>query len=156
MCLKLVVAAYLVQRFGEAVFSPALVRALHERTNGNPLFLVTVVKEMVRQGSCASRPLAGSVWCTSRGRHGGHPQSLRHLIDQQLELLHPEERICLEVASVAGREFFGSSRGRRDRRPRGRDGNPVYGISAAGPICPGVWDRSMARWDDHSTLWLYA
>jgi predicted ATPase len=44
------VAAYLVQRFGEAVFSPALVRALHERTNGNPLFLVTVVKEMVRQG----------------------------------------------------------------------------------------------------------
>ena len=33
------------------------------------------------------------------------PESLRHLIDQQLEQLHPEERVCLEVASVAGREF---------------------------------------------------
>ena len=33
------------------------------------------------------------------------PESLRQLIDQQLEQLPPEERACLEVASVAGREF---------------------------------------------------
>jgi hypothetical protein len=33
------------------------------------------------------------------------PESLRHVIDQQLEQLHPEERFCLEVASVAGRAF---------------------------------------------------
>jgi tetratricopeptide (TPR) repeat protein len=33
------------------------------------------------------------------------PESLRHVIDQQLEQLHPEERACLEMASVAGREF---------------------------------------------------
>ena len=33
------------------------------------------------------------------------PESLRHVIDQQLEQLHPAERACLEAASVAGREF---------------------------------------------------
>jgi hypothetical protein len=33
------------------------------------------------------------------------PESLRHLIDQQLEQLHPEEHACLEMASVAGQEF---------------------------------------------------
>jgi DNA-binding winged helix-turn-helix (wHTH) protein/predicted ATPase len=100
------VAAYLVQRFGKAVCSPALVRAIHQRTNGNPLFLVTVVEEMVRQGRL--RGLA------TGGEHLVHntaavlvdiPESLRHLIDQQIEQLHPEERACLEVASVAGREF---------------------------------------------------
>ena len=100
------VAAYLAQRFGEAVFSPALVRALHQRTNGNPLFLVTVVEEMVRQGRLR-RPATGG----ERLVHHAAPvivdipESLRRLIDQQLEQLHPEERACLEVASVAGREF---------------------------------------------------
>jgi hypothetical protein len=59
------ITTYLVQRFGEAVFSPALVRALHQRTNGNPLFLVTVVEEMVRQGRLrVGRQLARSVRCT--------------------------------------------------------------------------------------------
>ena len=100
------VAAYLAQRFGEAVFSPALVRALHQRTNGNPMFLVTVVEEMVRQGR-----LRGPATGGERLVHHAAavivdiPESLRRLIDQQLEQLHPEERACLEVASVAGREF---------------------------------------------------
>jgi DNA-binding winged helix-turn-helix (wHTH) protein/predicted ATPase len=100
------VAAYLTQRFGEAVVSPALGRALHQRTNGNPLFLVAVVEEMVRQGRLR-RP------ATDGERPVHHatavivdiPESLRHVIDQQIEQLHPEERACLEVASVAGREF---------------------------------------------------
>ena len=33
------------------------------------------------------------------------PESLRRLLDQQIEQLHPAERACLEMASVAGREF---------------------------------------------------
>jgi predicted ATPase len=100
------VAAYVTQRFGESVLSPALVRALHQRTNGNPMFLVTVVDEMVRQEG-----LRGPATSGARLAHHAAavlvdiPESLRHVIDQQLEQLHPEERACLEVASVAGREF---------------------------------------------------
>jgi DNA-binding winged helix-turn-helix (wHTH) protein/predicted ATPase len=100
------IAAYLAQRFGAAVFSSALVRALHQRTNGNPLFLVTVVKEMVRQGRLRGPATGGE--CLVHNAAAvmvDIPESLRQLIDQQLEQLHPEERACLEVASVAGREF---------------------------------------------------
>ena len=100
------VAAYLAQRCGQAVFSPALVRAIHQRTNGNPLFLVTVIEEMVRQGRLRGPATGGE-------RLAPHaaavlvdiPESLRQLIDQQLEQLPPEERASLEVASVAGVEF---------------------------------------------------
>ena len=69
------VAAYLVQRFGEAVFLPALVRTLHKRANGNPLFLVTVVEEMVRQGRLRGPAnWRGASGAPGRGRHGGHPR----------------------------------------------------------------------------------
>jgi len=100
------VAAYLARRFGETVFSPALVRAIHQRTNGNPMFLVTVVEEMVRQGRLRVPATGGE----RLAHHAAAvivdvPESLRHVIDQQLEQLHPEARPCLEVASVAGREF---------------------------------------------------
>jgi predicted ATPase/DNA-binding winged helix-turn-helix (wHTH) protein len=100
------VAAYLAQRCGEAAFPRALVRTLHQRTNGNPMFLVTVVDELVRQGRLC-------VPATGGERLAPHataimvdiPESLRLVIDQQVEQLLPEERACLEVASVAGREF---------------------------------------------------
>jgi predicted ATPase len=100
------VAVYLTQRFGRTIFSRALVRAIHQRTNGNPMFLVTMVDEMVRQGRLRA-------YATGRERLSQHaeavivdiPESLRRIIDQQLEQLPPEERACLEVASVAGREF---------------------------------------------------
>ena len=149
------VAAYLAQRFGEALLAGAGARST-PAYHGNPLFLVTVVEEMVRQGRLR-RPATGGERLVHDDGRGivDIPESLRRLIDQQLEQIHPEERACLEVASVAGREFSAAA-GRRDRGPSGRDGGPVCGISAAGPICPGVWDRSMARWDDHGTLWLYA
>ena len=100
------VAAYLEQRFGEAVRARALVRAIHQRTNGNPMFLVTVVDEMVHQGRLRVHATGGA--CLSHQAADvmvDIPESLRRLVDQQIEQLHPEERACLEVASVAGREF---------------------------------------------------
>jgi hypothetical protein len=41
------VAAYLAQRFGGHAFPPELARAVHQRTDGNPLFMVRVVDELV-------------------------------------------------------------------------------------------------------------
>jgi DNA-binding winged helix-turn-helix (wHTH) protein/predicted ATPase len=100
------VAAYLAQRFGEAVGARALVRAIHQRTNGNPMFFVTVVAEMVSQGRLRVQETGG----VCLAHHAAAvmvdiPESLRRLVDQQIAQLHPEERACLEVASVAGREF---------------------------------------------------
>jgi tetratricopeptide (TPR) repeat protein len=100
------VAAYLEQRFGEAVSTRALVPAIHQRTNGNPMFLVTVVDEMVSQGRLRGQETSGECLLHQAADvMVDIPESLRRLVDQQIEQLHPAERACLEVASVAGREF---------------------------------------------------
>ena len=41
------VGAYLAQRFGGHAFKPELARAVHRRTDGNPLFMVRVVDELI-------------------------------------------------------------------------------------------------------------
>jgi predicted ATPase len=43
------IAAYLWQRCGAQPVSPGLPQLLHQRTSGNPLFLVAMVDELVRQ-----------------------------------------------------------------------------------------------------------
>ena len=81
------VAAYLAQRFGEGTLPDELARVLRQRTDGNPLFLVMVVDELVRQGIL--REGAGG-WEVTEGLEvavRGVPESLRHLIEQQLEQL---------------------------------------------------------------------
>lgn len=45
------VAAYLTQRFGAGALPADLARVLHQRTEGNPLFLVAAVDELVRQAT---------------------------------------------------------------------------------------------------------
>jgi predicted ATPase len=44
------VAAYLGTRFPDARLPAGLARLVHQRTEGNPLFMVTVVEEWVRRG----------------------------------------------------------------------------------------------------------
>jgi DNA-binding winged helix-turn-helix (wHTH) protein len=44
------VAAYLATRFPDARLPAGLARLVHQRTEGNPLFMVTVVEEWVRRG----------------------------------------------------------------------------------------------------------
>jgi predicted ATPase/DNA-binding winged helix-turn-helix (wHTH) protein len=99
------VAAYLGRRFGEGALPDDLARILRQRTNGNPLFLVMVVDELVRQE--VIRESAGG-WEIVEGPEAivpGVPESLRHLIEQQLEQIEATDRALLEAASVAGAEF---------------------------------------------------
>lgn len=94
------VAAYLTQRLGSRARSERLARGLPERTEGNPLFLVTVVDELVRQ--------APAGWELGEGLEAamvGVPESLRQLIDRRLAKLSREEQQNLEAAGVVGLEF---------------------------------------------------
>ena len=99
------VAAYLAQRFGQTTPSNDLIEFLYRRTSGNPLFLVTVVDEILRHGP----PQGAATWehlpATPEAMVVNIPESLRLLIDQQFARLRPEEQVCLEAASIAGREF---------------------------------------------------
>ena len=99
------VAAYLTARYAGRSLPEGLAWLLHRRTGGNPLFLVSAVDAMVRQGVVQEDAVG---WTVPQGLEAVAvelPESLRHLIEQQLGQVSPEDRRVLEAASVAGVEF---------------------------------------------------
>jgi DNA-binding winged helix-turn-helix (wHTH) protein/predicted ATPase len=99
------VAAYLAQRFGVGVLPTALARVLHQRTGGNPLFLVAVVDALVQQGQLLEGPTGWRPGGDLEAVAVGVPASVRHFVEQQFEQLPSAERALLEAASVVGVEF---------------------------------------------------
>src|SRR5262249_40924420 len=87
------------------VWGQQLARALHQRTDGNPLFLVTAVDDLVSQRVLvmgnAQRTLLDHLTSVATRV----PDSVQQLITQQIERLSREDRRMLEVASVDGMEF---------------------------------------------------
>lgn len=102
------VGDYLAARFG-AGSDPAvlreLARVLHARTDGIPLFVVSVVNDLVARGAIVGGEGHWTVRPEARAAVGEVPASLRKLLEQQLDQLGAEDRTLLEVAAVAGLEF---------------------------------------------------
>jgi DNA-binding winged helix-turn-helix (wHTH) protein/tetratricopeptide (TPR) repeat protein len=96
------VAAYLGERFEEPQLAANLARALHRRTTGNPLFLITVVDELVRQQVVIEGPEGWEARAGVETITAMVPATLRTLIELQLAHLSPEDQTLLEAASVAG------------------------------------------------------
>jgi predicted ATPase len=95
---------YLAERFGAGVCSAALAQALYRRTDGHPLFLVTVVDARVQQGLLCEM---GGRWAVLEDVavvENVMPESLRALLVQQCDALSPAVQSLLEAASVAGLE----------------------------------------------------
>ncbi|WP_089945648.1 AAA family ATPase [Candidatus Entotheonella palauensis] len=99
------VKVYLSGRLGESALPEGLVQLLHQRTNGNPFFLVTIVEEWIRQGVLRKSPEEWTVRSVSVATPEEIPNSIRHLIEQQLGMLSIENYQLLERASVAGVQF---------------------------------------------------
>lgn len=99
------VAAYLERFLAGSRVAGEVVDAMHEHTDGNPLFMTVLADHLL-----ARRWLAedAGVWRLTVPRSAivqDVPHSLRELIEGQLRLASPEERSVLEVASVAGVAF---------------------------------------------------
>ena len=99
------VTLYLRQRCGEKPIPPGLPPLLHQRTGGNPLFLVAMVDELVRQGLLEIGGDAGGSPGALTVFSGLVPTSLRRYIEQHLEQLSEADQALLEAASVAGSTF---------------------------------------------------
>jgi predicted ATPase/DNA-binding winged helix-turn-helix (wHTH) protein len=96
------VAEYLQRRLGDVPDAPAiasLAPVVHRRTEGHPLFMVNVVDYVAAQ-SFTGLPDAVDQ---------GIPDSVRQMIEKQIERLGSDEQRMLEVASVAGIEFSAAS-----------------------------------------------
>ncbi len=99
------VRMYVAQRFGMPSLPEGLAEILHQRTSGNPLFLVTVVDELVRQGVVRKGPEGWTLNGGLAAVAGLVPERLRQLIERQGAQLPPAEQRLLEAASVVGVEF---------------------------------------------------
>ncbi len=99
------VAAYVKQRFGSSDLPAIFPQVLHQQTNGNPLFMMTLVEDMIQRGVLLEGPQGWSLREALDIVAMEVPESLRQLIEDQLEHLSPEEQDILEAASVTGLDF---------------------------------------------------
>jgi len=99
------VAEYIAVRFPGNHFPAELARLIHQRTDGNPLFMVNVVDYLVAQGLMVQHDGRWELQADLKEVEVGVPESLRQMIEKQIEGLSKEEQWVLEVGSVAGMEF---------------------------------------------------
>ncbi len=97
------VSEYLRRRFG----APAqdLAALVHERTDGNPLFVVAIVEELIRRGQLTSTHDGWVVNVAKDRSNLAVPNDLVEMFAAQFQSLTADERAILEAASVAGLSF---------------------------------------------------
>jgi DNA-binding winged helix-turn-helix (wHTH) protein/tetratricopeptide (TPR) repeat protein len=103
------VADYLRERFTGHAFPSELARVIHRRTEGNPLFMVSVVEDLVARGLIAMRDGRWALHAALEEVELSVPESLRQMIERRIGQLEKDEREVLNAASVAGMEFSAAS-----------------------------------------------
>jgi DNA-binding winged helix-turn-helix (wHTH) protein/tetratricopeptide (TPR) repeat protein/type II secretory pathway predicted ATPase ExeA len=83
----------------------ALAAVIHRRTDGHPLFTVTLVDHLLNREWRAVETAQGWMQTAIAEVERDLPDSLRQMIERQLGALTDEERRVLDAASVAGIEF---------------------------------------------------
>jgi len=99
------VESYLALEFPGHRFPPDLPEILFARTEGSPLFLVDVLKDLKDLGIIAE---SGDAWTLTQllpDLERELPASIRSLIERKIDRVSPEQRQILVAASVQGHEF---------------------------------------------------
>ena len=103
------IAECLARRFPPTASSAAaldrLASAIYRRTDGNPLFVINVVADLVSRGGLVERDGLWEVTLDPEVVQVAIPADVRGMIARQLDRVRPEERRLLEAASAAGAEF---------------------------------------------------
>jgi DNA-binding winged helix-turn-helix (wHTH) protein len=99
------VAEYLAAASPAAELPEGLVETIYRHAEGNPLFIKATLEHLSTLGVIARE---GGGWQIRRPIEGSAllvPESLRELIEMQISRLPENERVILEIASVAGVAF---------------------------------------------------
>jgi DNA-binding winged helix-turn-helix (wHTH) protein/predicted ATPase len=99
-----VIAEYLAARFPRHQLPSSLKRTIYQRTEGNPLFMVTLLDYLCSEKMIVDESGTWKLREDLSAVEEGVPANLRQLIEKQIERLSADERIVLEAASVAGTE----------------------------------------------------
>jgi predicted ATPase/DNA-binding winged helix-turn-helix (wHTH) protein len=124
------VREYLSSRFAAPDLAVSLSAPLQARSEGNPLFLETIVDHLVARGVVAED---SSGWHLTRGLGAADlediPENLREMVELQLDSVGPDEREVLEAASVAAVRFRAASVAAALGRPA------ADGVEAVEQVC---------------------
>jgi DNA-binding winged helix-turn-helix (wHTH) protein len=100
------VAGYLAARApGQAAPPDGLAGLIHRHTEGNPLFMVTLLAHLRQRGLLSNDGGAWQIQAPLDAIGFEVPETLRDMIEARIERLSDEEKNALEVASVLGGEF---------------------------------------------------
>jgi DNA-binding winged helix-turn-helix (wHTH) protein len=97
------VQEYLKSRFGDE--ARRLAPLIHERTDGNPLFVVAIVDELLRRGQLAQSGDRWVIVVAGDRPDLAVPNDVLETITSQVRRLSADQRAVLEAASVAGVSF---------------------------------------------------
>jgi predicted ATPase/DNA-binding winged helix-turn-helix (wHTH) protein len=87
---------------------PGLSALVHRHTEGNPLFMVTALEHMAKQGLLTRANGQWQLHVPLAQIEFQVPDDLRHMIEAELKRLSPQEQNALELAGIAGASFSAS------------------------------------------------
>jgi serine/threonine protein kinase/predicted ATPase len=99
------ISRYLALRFPEHAFPGELAAVLHDRTEGNPLFMADLVRDLRRRQVIAQADGRWGLAADMSSVERELPQSVRSAVQRKLEALDDEDRRLLSAASVQGLDF---------------------------------------------------
>jgi DNA-binding winged helix-turn-helix (wHTH) protein/tetratricopeptide (TPR) repeat protein len=96
---------YLSVRFPRNRFPLELVRLIHQRTEGNALFMINLVDYLVAEESIRQHDNEWELVAAIERVDVAVPESIKQMIEKQVDHLNATDQEMLEAASVAGTEF---------------------------------------------------
>jgi len=99
------VSEYLTRRLYNTAPSIQLARWIHQRTDGNPLFMVNLVDYLIEQKLLAQEEGEWNLSQSLETTPFHVPENLRQMIENQIQRLSVDEQRILETASVVGSNF---------------------------------------------------
>jgi predicted ATPase/DNA-binding winged helix-turn-helix (wHTH) protein len=83
-------------------FPPSLVNMIHQRTEGNPLFMVNVIEFLMTEKIIVEEEHGWKLRVELSEVELGVPENIRAMVEKHVERLDPAEQRILEGASVVG------------------------------------------------------
>jgi DNA-binding winged helix-turn-helix (wHTH) protein/tetratricopeptide (TPR) repeat protein len=99
------VARLVARRFDAAPFAEELSHLVHRRTDGHPLFVVSMLEDLVSQGRISESDGAWQLGGRISEIEGSVPDGLLSMVAAHVGRLEAEERQVVEAASVVGATF---------------------------------------------------
>jgi predicted ATPase len=102
---EVAVRRHLAARFPANRFPAALGALIHQRTEGNPLFMVNTIDHLIAERLIGLDEQGWVLTAAIDTVQVGVPDSIRQLIENQFDRLDARDQYIVEAASVAGVEF---------------------------------------------------